>query len=77
MVKTIFCKLKDDKRIDTGRIYIMKNDKDKKEVTKTENKERKLTEEAVHILSNVIITTVSVAALVISIATGSKFKRRS
>lgn len=46
-----------------------------------ENEEKKpaqkLSEETMHILANLVITTVSVASLVISIATGMKGKRRS
>lgn len=52
--------------------------KDINEEQKEEQKtEKKLSEETLHILANLVITTVSIGALVISIATGMKGKNRS
>ena len=42
-----------------------------------EKKPKKLSEETLQMIANIIITTVSTAALVISFATGMKDRRRS
>jgi len=50
---------------------------DNKEDKIVEKKEAgKLSEETLHIIANLVITTISTAALVVSIMTGMKGKRR-
>jgi len=52
-------------------------DMDNKEDKIVEKKEAgKLSEETLHIIANLVITTISTAALVVSIMTGMKGKRR-